>query len=419
MTIASATKLAALIAILPAAVATGCNAHPLKEVEYQTGGDGIDIGDDSGADADDDAGDAEGGDDAADGDGDGDDGDDLPADDGADDSGDDGEPTEPSCTSSTIDVSANPPEVMLVLDKSTSMVDESWIHDGESRRRWESLHGVVSDVTTTYDASMNFGAVFFPALDAGGPQTGFEGSCRMAETVDVAPGPDNATAILDAMPGATDFDAVRGRTPARAGIQLAADNLAGLQTQGARAMILVTDGLANCADDNAPSLYDQAMPEAVAAAAAQQIPTYVVGIDIRDEHVSYADANAQTELDLVARAGGVPASTEDGALAFYDAADEDGLYEALDAIAARVECTVPLDEAAPQDAIVSIAVDGLGIPEVGDCTTENGWTFTDATARSSIELCGTACDALRVKGEVTTTACEPVDVPEDPALPIP
>ena len=78
MTITQTTKLAALIALLPSAFATGCNAHPTKDVEYQTGG-GIDVdGDGESGDAGDDAS----GDDEGDGSGEGD-----GADDGSDDDG--------------------------------------------------------------------------------------------------------------------------------------------------------------------------------------------------------------------------------------------------------------------------------------------------------------------------------------------
>ncbi|MBL4689755.1 MAG: VWA domain-containing protein [Nannocystaceae bacterium] len=424
MTITQTTKLAALIALLPSAFATGCNAHPTKDVEYQTGG-GIDVdGDGESGDAGDDAS----GDDEGDGSGEGDGADDGSDDDGPNhgegddggaDGGDGGEPGEPTCTSSIIDVAANPPEVMLVLDKSTSMVNDSWMHNGNSVRRWESLHAVVSEVATRYEGSMNFGAVLFPSLDAQGVNSGFSGSCRMADAADVHTAANNASEILAAMPNADDFEAIRGRTPARAGIELAAANLAALQSKGGRAMILVTDGLANCASEDQPNLYDQSMPAAVAAAAAQQIPTYVVGIDIRDEHVSYADANALQELNTVALAGGVPASAAVGEPAFYDASDETALHEALDAIAARVECTIPLTEPAPQDAIVTITVDDEEVSEISDCVSEDGWLFTDSNARASIELCGTACEALRVTGFVETTACGPNEVPDVPSLPVP
>lgn len=414
MTTARNTKLAALTAalLLPAGLA-GCNAHPLKEVEYQTGG-GIDLdtdGDD-GEDAGDDEGDS---DDEGDGDGDGDDGgDDVPnADDGADD-GDDG--GEPLCTTDTIDVAANPPKVMLVLDKSYSMVDESWDVDGQDVRRWESLHGVVSGLVEVYDESMDFGTVLFPAL--GATNNGGSG-CVVADTANVAPASGNGQAIIEAIPGATEFDAIRGYTPARRGVQLATETLGASNGQGGKAIILVTDGLANCNGDNSSAgLYDQEMPSALEAAAAQQIPTYVVGIDIRDEHVSYADANAAEELDTVARAGGVPANTSQDAPAYYDARDEDALYDALDEIAARVECTVPLNQPAPADATVTIAIDGEEIGEVQECSDGSGWRFADPAVRGSIELCGSACDALRVTGEVQTTACDPGET-VDPTLPIP
>ena len=407
----------AALTVLPAlAIATGCNNHPLEEVEYVDGGIDFDEGEDESGDA----GDDEDGEDAGE---DGDDfGEDAGEDDGTLDGADDGfgdddddDDDAPGCTEEIIDIAANPPEVMLVLDKSGSMSDATWEHDGQQVMRWTSLHSVVTNLVDSYDATMNFGAVLFPARDSQGTGGSFEGMCGVAEQPDVATGPLQGEQILEALPGA--YEEVQGATPAREGVTVALETLVGLQTEGHKAMVLVTDGLANCADENEPFEYDEAFPSVVAAAASVGIPTYVVGIDIRDEFVGYANANAAEELDVVARAGGQPASEE---VAYYDARDEDALYDALDEIAEQLECTIPLASDAPEDAEVTIAVDGEEIAQVEACTDGDGWRFTDAT-RGTIELCNAACDALRVHGEVQSTVCEPDDggLPTPSGLPIP
>ena len=179
-------------------------------------------------------------------------------------------------------------------------------------------------------------------------------------------------------------------------------------------MLMVTDGLANCAHEEGSDmfLYDEALPAIVQAAYEElNIPTYVVGIDIRDEFVSYAQANAHEALDEVARLGGVP---RDGDAAYYAANDAQGLYEAMDEIAARIECTIALSDAVPVGASFEVTVDDAAVPEVTDCTTEDGWRFTDPTQRSTIELCNQACDALRVQGRMEVETCEAVDI-----LPVP
>ncbi|MEM6989543.1 MAG: vWA domain-containing protein [Myxococcota bacterium] len=325
----------------------------------------------------------------------------------ADEGGEDGtpplDPSEEICETHRFDVEANPPEVMLLLDKSGSMTSNTWQYQGAQVTRWSTLHAVTEDVVTTYDASIHFGALLFPASDAGSHD--FEGMCRMDQTADVEPGAGNATAILDAIPAAN--EATRGATPTRAAIELATSQLVTSPSEGARAMVLVTDGLANCADPDDPARFDDAVRWSVHAAHNQKVQTYVIGVDIRDEGDGHTEADARHELDLVARAGGVPASDDPTKPAFYDATDAGALYDALDEIAARVECTVTLPGSAAPDATVAVAVDGQAIDEVLDCAQDDGWHFADAEARSQIELCNAACDALRVTGTVETTQCTP------------
>ncbi len=371
------------LTVLAAITLSACGDFGRDDSGWMTGGDGIDLGDL-------DAGDQDG----LDGDG--------GVGDGSLDGADDGL-GEPDCASEQFELGAEPPSVMLVLDKSSSMSDERWMQDGQSVTRWSSLHGVVSDLVGTYDATIDFGATMFPAVDSGHWQEGFAAACGVSESADVATAPGASGAILDAMPRAD--VAVQGATPASAGMVTALGHLA-LEDDGPRAVLLVTDGLANCAadDENGMFLYDERLPQVVQAAYEElNIPTYVVGIDIRDETVDYAQANAHEVLDQVARVGGV---AREGESAYYAASDPDALYEAMDQIAARIECTVPLAGPVPEDASFEVMVDGMPMTEITDCATEDGWRFTDADQRSTLELCGQACDALRVEGRMEVQTCE-------------
>ncbi|MEM7158656.1 MAG: vWA domain-containing protein [Myxococcota bacterium] len=349
------------------------------------GGDGIDVSgfDDEGEDAGlDDGGAASAG-----------------AEGGAADDGISADPEE--CISETFDLQANAPQVMLVLDKSSSMSDERWVHGGEEVTRWSSLHSVVSDLLTTYDATIDFGATLFPAADAGHWDQGFEAACRVDSGPDVRTDANNAANILASMPSAD--TTVQGATPARAGMVTALNHLSEQADGSPRAVLLVTDGLANCADENGMFLYDESLPSVVESAyETMGVPTYVVGIDIRDEYVDYAQANAHEVLEDVALAGGV---ARDGELPYYAADDETALYTALDEVAARIECTLPLEVAVPDNASFEVRVDDELIEQITDCSTESGWHFTDDTQRSTIELCNAACDGLRVTGHLETSLC--------------
>ena len=371
------------LTVLAAITLSACGDFGRDDSGWMTGGDGIEIGEP-------DAGDQEG----LDGDG--------GVGDGGLDGADDGH-GEPDCVSERFELGAEPPSVMLVLDKSSSMSDERWMQDGQSVTRWSSLHGVVTDLVGTYDTTIDFGATLFPAVDSGHWQEGYAAACDVSGVADVATASGAGGAILDAMPGAN--VAVQGATPASAGMVTALGHLA-VEDDGPRAVLLVTDGLANCAseDDEEMFLYDDRLPQVVQAAYEElNIPTYVVGIDIRDETVDYAQANAHEVLDQVARVGGV---AREGEAAYYAAGDPEALYEAMDQIAARIECTVALAGPVPEDASFEIMVDGVSMDEVTDCATEDGWRFTDAQTRSTVELCGQACDALRVEGQMEVQTCE-------------
>lgn len=374
------------LSILTLALLTACGEAD-GDGWMSGGGDGFDRGDTDG----DSKGDGGGDDGAGSGGGDGADGAD-----GAD-------LGQPVCAREQFDLAVEPPSVMLVLDKSSSMSDERWLHDGQAVTRWSSLHGVVSELLTTYDTTIDFGATLFPAADSGHWQEGFAAACGVASAPDVATGSLTSAAILEAIPGPE--VAVQGATPASAGMATALQHLATVD-HGQRAVVLVTDGLANCAQegDGEMFLYDESLPVIVRAAHEELgIPTYVVGIDIRDEWVDYAQANAHVALDEVARGGGV---ARGDVTAYYAADDESALLGAIDEIAARIECTVTLEAAVPTAATFDVWVDDEPMSEVDDCAHEDGWRFTDATQRSTIELCGEACDALRVHGQLETETCE-------------
>ncbi|MCH9683498.1 MAG: VWA domain-containing protein [Deltaproteobacteria bacterium] len=385
------------VTTLATALLTACGDIRSQDADWMTAGG---LGDDTGDGDDHGDGDGDGGGRDGGGEGGADDGDGGMADDGG---------SAPACYRETFDLSEVPPEVMLVLDKSGSMSDEQWLHDGELVTRWSSLHAVVSDLLHEYDDAIDFGATLFPSLDAGPWQEGFSSACTVADVPEVPTGPNAAAAILSTLP---DPDAiVQGATPASAGMVTALQHL-GLGHADQRAIVLVTDGLANCADHDDMFLYDEALPLVVQTAHQQLgIPTYVVGVDIRDALVDYAQANAHDALSEVARAGGAARVDE---VAYYSADDEDALHEAIDDIAARIECTVRLSDPAPLGASVDVHVGGQPQAEVADCSTDDGWRFSDPVQRSHIELCGSACDDLRVEGTLETRVCEGATI-----LPVP
>jgi hypothetical protein len=321
-----------------------------------------------------------------------------------------------SCGEIDFQVESVPPNVMLVLDKSGSMHDNTWDHDDDGGTdaitRWKSLFNVVDLVVGSFNESINFGAVLFPSEEA--RATYGSKACLVEPEPEVPVAPLNADNILDGIPGPNaSGDDIQGATPATKGIQTAVEHLAGLDPEIDRIIILVTDGAANCWPDASDAnelmeLYDNSLPETIAAAYVDHaIPTYVVGIDILDEMTGVGidgnpEANPFYELNQVAVAGGV---ARPGPEKFYNAINEIELQAALEEIAASVvSCEIPFEQEPPDHNKVTIEIGGNEVPMVEDCANEDGWTWINPDGPyDSIMLCGTACDMLAEFGELDAT----------------
>ncbi|MDC0722984.1 vWA domain-containing protein [Nannocystis bainbridge] len=314
------------------------------------------------------------------------------------------------------------PRVVLVLDKSGSMISEEsgfWDHDADPNTpditRWMSLHSVVESIFASLDNVINFGAVLFPSLTA----TGSYGPA--ACTVDAQPlvpiGPQSGAAILAALPPA-DTTMIAGGTPAAAGIKVALDELAGLQDDEPKFIILVTDGAANCkAGTVTPALfndYDDNLPAVVAEAQAMGFPTYVIGIDIEDVFSPTMvdgnpdNTNTYEKLNELAELGGTARPGEEK---FYNALNQTELQAALNAITQQVvSCEIKLGEPVPDSFFIQQVEVGSDSDadqqvyegqdtQVANCDEEAGWKYTSPD-RDAIILCGDACEHYKQTGIV-------------------
>ena len=318
------------------------------------------------------------------------------------DEGEDEENDPPTCETTTAIANTVPPNVMLVLDKSRSMVNYTWDDDGMPQTaevtRWASLHATVDSITAQYQDGMSMGLSLFPAVEA---DQSYSGACLVHDLPEVEVALGNAAAIMSAIPAAQSMS-IYGATPAAAGIATALAHLEALGDGLPAAMILVTDGAANCSL-GAEGLdrfdqYDEDLPLLVADAWERAgIPTYVIGIDI-EEVSEHPFTTPRAKLDEVAQLGGVP---QPGEVGFYDARNADALMTALDDIAASVSCGVQLGEAPSGVDQLVISIDGEVLPQLDSCEQGDGWMFSDPDgALDRIELCNASCDALLEVGEV-------------------
>lgn len=332
-----------------------------------------------------------------------------------------------NCGEQEFVLEAVPPNVVLVLDKSGSMVQNSWDADGDpmtaEETRWRSLHDVVSFVVGTFEAEINFGATLFPSTSAIA-ELG-EGACFVNEQPEVPVAALNGDGVLAGIPPAdATTTTINGATPATAGVQTALEHLKTLDDSIDRFMILITDGAANCSADADTSMcpgvdcglmveYDTNLPAVVGEAfMTDGVPTYVIGIDIVDDPdpepaPGQVVANTFAELNTVAEAGG---RARDGAEKFFNATNEIELQDALAEIAGQVvSCTIPLNPEPTAPAFVEIEIGGTAIEHVEDCATEDGWVYVNPDGPyDAIELCNAACDSLAESGELDATfGCPP------------
>ncbi|HEY8378122.1 MAG TPA: vWA domain-containing protein [Nannocystis sp.] len=334
------------------------------------------------------------------------------------------------CDAAIIDIPIAAPNVVLVLDKSGSMVAENtgyWDHDGDDADNdgfqdadvmspatprttlWSSLYGGVASMIASFDASLNLGMVLLPSMSA--QSTYNEFACIVEATPEVPVAPMNGAAILAAMPGSdATYPTIGGATPTAKALATAIDELTAIRDDRPKFIVLVTDGAPSCSAGaaNNTELFEvldaSVGPQIAEAFTVAGISTFVVGLAVKDAtSPAKPDAvpdnvNLYTLLDEYAQLGGVP---REGPTKFYDAQNEIELTAALEEIARRIlSCTIDLGFTPDPRKEFSVAVNGVdyGPVEVAACDgSEHGWMFTDAT-RTKIALCGQACADFQTVG---------------------
>jgi hypothetical protein len=304
------------------------------------------------------------------------------------------------------------PHVVLVLDKSGSMISNTWDHDADPQTpqitRWRSLHNVVQTIVTTFEDQFEFGAQLFPAIGATNEYNA--NACVVSDGPEVLVAPNNAIGVLLGIPTGTSLN-IRGGTPTAAGMRSALDHLLEIDDGDPAAIILVTDGAANCREDaDSPiDLFETYDPNLLGivhdAYADLGIPTYVVGIDIHaavtpitgvGNHPPDGEPDGispHAQLNELALAGGRP---HGGAEDYYQSKNELQLEAAIQAIVDdAATCVVTLDPPPVFPELVEIVIDGHTVPALANCGAGDGWAYTDdGGPYVSVELCGSYCEQL-------------------------
>jgi hypothetical protein len=292
-----------------------------------------------------------------------------------------------------------PPDILIVLDASGSMNEDSTNtacgNQGcGATSKWALMTPAINMVVTDTQMDVNWGLKFFAD----------SGSCGVNNNAAVPIAGMTATAIATSIMGRTSANggvANGSSTPTRAAENAAVTYLNGLAAtdQNPKFIVLATDGQPNCPASGSMSADDApGAIAAVTAAATAGIPTFVVGI-------ATGGGTAETTLNSMAVAGGYPQAG--AATQYYAVSDTAGFASVLRTLVGKVTtCQFSIPTPPTTDGTTSRediqVTGGTGTPPdtaiAPDAT--NGWTYTDNT-HTSITLHGTSCDQVTA-GTITT-----------------
>jgi hypothetical protein len=283
---------------------------------------------------------------------------------------------ERQCGLENFKLEKTPPDLMLVLDRSSSM-NEPVASAGAGATLWTETLAAVDTVVMNTQTGVNWGLKLFP-LPTG---------CQVSAAEEVAVAPNNYMPVIDKarMTGTnTTAGGNSGGTPTDTAVKNATTYLTGLLAtrKNPKYLLLATDGEPTCG--NGANISDSAArPLAIAAiqaAVAAGFKTYVIGISI--------DPQGIATLNDMAVAGGVPRN--DPMTKFYPVANKADLVTALTAITGQVtNCVFPLSKPPPVPSNVKVTVDGTKVEE----NMMNGWSYT--SNNMAIQFNGALCEQIK------------------------
>jgi hypothetical protein len=321
------------------------------------------------------------------------------------------------CGSTPFGADAVAPNLLLVIDKSGSMLD---IPDGYTSDKWTVLGASLEAALDPVRSAVALGLQLYPLTDACGVPEG------NAITVDVQPGAVALTDILGEIAAA----APSGGTPTAAALAHALayyKDGAGKSLKGQRFVVLATDGgpncnaeitceasacttnldgdcpgaVANCCDSTLAGagaekgcLDDAATKAAIEALAAEGIPTFVIGIPGTEMYA--------TSLDQFAVAG--ERVNPDAPPSYFAVTSAGsglgGLTSILESITSAVvtNCRLQLTSDPPDTDYLNVSIEGAFLPK-GD----GNWDLDLSTSPPTVVLMGETCERVETEGVESIT----------------
>jgi hypothetical protein len=286
-----------------------------------------------------------------------------------------------SCGRSQFPVQQRPADVLLVLDRSASMTENS------TPTKWAIVTPSLVDVVNATANSLWWGLKVFPV---GNDSQCTQGTYPSGEVVEIAA--NNAAAMVAGING---VQPTGNGTPTSDAINEASKYLQTLQDGNPKFILLATDGEPSCngmtgSVDTAGA--KTAAISAISTAAKAGFHTFVVGVQTAKE-------SASDTLNQMAVAGQewVP-NPNPIATRYYMATTADQLVNAFNSITAVVKtCLFPLTQTPPDPAHVNVFIDSGGNATQIIFDPANGWSFTGSDMLT-IQLSGTACAQVTSSG---------------------
>ncbi len=281
------------------------------------------------------------------------------------------------CAQQSVVIGAKPADVLLVLDRSKSMIQNTVPPNGETR--WAAVVPALSSVITQTDQAISWGVFFYPEGEG-------DTCLPLSDTIPAPIMPKNAAAVTSTI---TATMALGNGTPTGDAIKKATAYLKSRNVSN-QYIVLATDGEPSC-----PSGGDQAAThavEAITAAKAAGYPTYVIGVlDLIE------DDGAVPRLNAMAEAGGTALSDNPIAPKFFQAQSQEELTNALKTVTGQVvSCVFELTSKPPVPTNIAVSVNGTWLEQ--DATKAQGWDYT-SDQYVALELHGDACQQVKTASE--------------------
>jgi hypothetical protein len=286
-----------------------------------------------------------------------------------------------NCGVSVNNLSQQPADLLIVLDRSTSMTwdmsrdnRECAPSDATCQQRWSTLTRTLDQVVTKSSAKVHWGLKLFATPSSTGTIDEQSSSCAVSPGIDVAIGPDNTSFIRSIIQATQPL----GYTPTLPAVKYATQHLAALADSHRHYILLATDGEPNCdgaSETTSAATQVNHVVDEIELAVEAGIKVYVVGL---------GPSTNLRNLDKFAVAGGT--------VHYYPATSADELSSALVTIVGQIaSCEYELADAPPDPNNLGVYLDKQIVPR----DASNGWTL--GPTKRSVLFAGTYCEGIKAE----------------------